>query len=89
MTVSKFHHCPTYRGLRHRLSIWAWILIAVGGMLLLLLILGGVLAYMRNSKRGSSEISQPVLERRHTDEKGNTQIQFIFEIVERKLIEFI
>ena len=34
MTASKFRHCPKSRGLRHRLSVWAWLLIAVGAMLL-------------------------------------------------------
>jgi hypothetical protein len=44
--------------------------VAVGAMLLLLLILGGVLAYRRNSKRGSSEIRKSVPEPRQTDEQG-------------------
>ncbi len=70
MTASKFRHCPKSRGFRHHLSIWAWLLVAVGAMLLLLLILGGVLAYRRNSKRGSSEIRKSVPEPRQTDEQG-------------------
>ncbi len=77
MTGSKFNHCPKSRGFRHRLTLWAWILIAVGAMLLLLFILGGVLAFIRNSKRGSVEIRKPESERRHTDEQSKNRIQFI------------
>ncbi len=89
MTASKFHHCSKPRGLRYRLSIWAWILIAVGAMLLLLLILGGVLAFAHNSKRGSVKIRKPEPERRRNDEQGNSRIQLISEIVQKKLVEFI
>jgi len=74
LTASQFRHCPKPHGFRHHLSIWAWLLILVGAMLLLLLILGGVLAYMRNSKRGSSQISKSVPEPLRTDEPGNDQI---------------
>ncbi len=74
MTTSKFRHCPKHRGLRHRLSVWAWLLVAVGAMLLLLLILGGVLAFIRGSKRGSSEIRKPALEPRRPDDQGNDQV---------------
>jgi hypothetical protein len=52
LTTSMFRHCPRARGLGYSLSIWAWVLVGVGGMLLLLLILGGVLAFIRNSKGG-------------------------------------
>ncbi len=89
MTVSKFRHCPRHRGFRHRLTFWAWLLVAVGAMLLLLLILGGVLAYMNNSKRGSSQIRKSVLEPRRNDEQGNGQIHFIFKIIGKKSVEFI
>lgn len=71
MTQSKFRQCQNPRGLRHRLTIWAWILVAVGAMLLLLLILGGVLAFMRNSKRGSLDMRESAPERRHPTEKSN------------------
>jgi len=71
LNASKFRHCPKPRGFRHRLSIWAWLLVVVGAMLLLLLILGAVLAFRRNSKRGSSEIRKSVPESRQTDEQGN------------------
>ncbi len=89
MTGSKFNHCPKSRGFRHRLTLWAWILIAVGAMLLLLLILGGVLAFAHNSKRGSVKIRKPEPERRRNDEQGNSRIQLISEIVQKKLVEFI
>ena len=39
-------------------------------MLLLLLILGGVLAFRRNAKKSSSEIKPVEPERRHTGEQG-------------------
>ena len=71
MTTSKFHHCPKHRKFRHRLSIWAWILVAVGAMLLLLLILGGVLAFIRNTKRGSSQIRKSVPEPHRSNQQGN------------------
>lgn len=72
MTQSTFRQCPNTRGLRHRLTIWAWILVAVGAMLLLLLILGGVLAFRRNSKRGSLDMRESAPERRHPPpEKSN------------------
>lgn len=74
MTVSKFRHCPKSRGLRHRLSVWAWLLVVVGALLLLLLILGGVLAFIRNSKRGSLQIQKPPPETRHSDEPGMNEI---------------
>ncbi len=80
MTASKFRHCPKHRGLRYRLPIWAWLLVAVGAMLLLLLLLGGVLAFIGNSKRGSAEIRKPVSEPDRTDEQGNDQIHRIFKI---------
>ena len=44
-------------------------------MLLLLFILGGVLAYIRNSKKGSSEIKQSPLERRLTGDEGNDPVR--------------
>ncbi|CAF1031984.1 unnamed protein product [Adineta ricciae] len=69
LTSSTFRHCPKARGFRHRLTVWAWLLVAVGGMLLLLLILGGILAFIRNSKKGSVDIKQPTLERRLTGER--------------------
>jgi succinate dehydrogenase hydrophobic anchor subunit len=72
LTASKFRHCPKARGgLRHRLSVWAWILVAVGAMLLLLLILGGVLAFIRNSKKGSYKTKKLTPEPPHNDEQGN------------------
>ena len=70
MTSSTFRHCPKVRSLRHRLTVWAWLLVAVGGMLLLLLILGGILAFIRNSKKGSVDIKQPTPERRLTGERS-------------------
>jgi hypothetical protein len=71
LTASQFRHCPKNHGLRHRLSPWAWVLVAVGAMLLLLLILGGVLTFNRNSKRGSLRTEKPTSESRRSDEKGN------------------
>jgi len=72
LTASKFRHCSKSRGLGLRLSIWAWLLVAVGGMLLLLLVLGGVLAFL-NSKKELSQIKQSVPERRHTEQQGTDQ----------------
>ncbi|CAF1243048.1 unnamed protein product [Adineta steineri] len=69
LTASKFRHCPKARGLHQRLSVWAWVLVAVGAMLLLLLILGGILAFIRNSKTESSDIKQSIPERRSTGEQ--------------------
>ncbi|UJR15408.1 hypothetical protein I4U23_002355 [Adineta vaga] len=72
LTASKFRNCPKIRGLRHRLTVWAWLLVAVGAMLLLLLILGGILAFLRNSKKGSADIKQLTPERRLTGERTIT-----------------
>lgn len=72
LTTSKFRQCPRVRGLGQRLTIWAWILIAVGAMLLLLLILGGVLAFLRNSKTESPLTKRSISEGRHTEEPGKT-----------------
>ena len=70
LTTSTFRHCPKIRGFRHRLTVWAWLLVAVGGMLMLLLILGGILAFIRNSKKGSVDIKQPTPESRFTGERS-------------------
>ena len=88
LTASKFRHCPKHRGLHHRLPIWAWLLVAVGAMLLLLLILGGVLAFIRNMKKGPSQGKNSATETRRTDEPGNHQINFIFKIHKEKSVSF-
>ena len=77
LTQSTFRHCPKSSGFRQRLTVWAWILVAVGAMLLLLLILGGVLAFLRNSKRGSANIKQTITESHTTGEKS--KVSEIFE----------
>lgn len=74
LIASRFRQCPKTRGLRGRLTFWAWLLIAVGAMLLLLFILGGVLAYIRNSKKGSSEIKQSPTKQRLTADEGNRRM---------------
>lgn len=87
LTASKFRQCPKSRGLGQHLSVWAWILVIVGAMLLLLLILGGVLAFIRNSKRGSAQIHKSVSESRRTDEPGNNQIYSILLLTEEFIYE--
>ena len=57
--------------------------------LLLLLILGGVLAFLRNWKKGPSQIKQSVPERRPTEEQGNDQIDLIYKIERKKFVEII
>ncbi|CAF1041144.1 unnamed protein product [Rotaria sordida] len=70
LTTSKFRNCPKSHGLRHRLSIWAWLLVAFGGMLLLLLILGGVLTFIRNLKKDSPQVRKSIAESIRADEKA-------------------
>jgi hypothetical protein len=84
LTASRFRHCPHTRGLRHRLSPWAWVLVAVGAMLLLLLIFGGILTFKRNSKRGSLQTKTLATESDRSDQKGKDQINLIFKFLKRK-----
>lgn len=72
LTGSQFRHCPKPRSLSQRLPIWIWLLVAFGAMLLLLLLLGGVLKFIRGSKSGTAEIRTSVPDaRRSTNDKGN------------------
>jgi len=74
LTGSLFRHCPKPRSLSQRLPIWIWLLVAFGAMLLLLLLLGGVLKFIRGSKSGTAEIRTSVSvpdARRPTIDKGN------------------
>ncbi|CAF3558782.1 unnamed protein product [Rotaria sp. Silwood1] len=67
LSESKFRNCPKSHGLRHRLPIWAWLLVVVGAMLLLLLILGGVLTFIRSSKKELPQVRKSVSETLRTD----------------------
>ncbi|CAF3210107.1 unnamed protein product [Rotaria socialis] len=60
LTASTFRHCPTDEPLHHSLSVWAWLLVVVGGLLLLLLILGGVLTLIRSSKKVPTQARKSV-----------------------------
>lgn len=71
MTGLKFRQCPKEPRLYQQLSVWAWLLVAVGGMLLLLLILGGVLTLIRSSQRVSTQIRKSIPETNHIDDEGN------------------
>ncbi|CAF0966460.1 unnamed protein product [Adineta steineri] len=53
ITNSKFQNCPIVRGLRHRLPLWAWILIAVGVAVLLAIIVA-IVVFVLKSKKNSS-----------------------------------
>ncbi|CAF3027781.1 unnamed protein product [Rotaria sp. Silwood2] len=70
LSASKFRNCPKGHGLRRRLPIWAWLLVAVGAMLLLLLILGGVLAFIRNSKKELPQTRKSISETLRTDKEA-------------------
>ena len=80
MISSQFRHCPKSTDSRHRLSVWAWILVAVGAVLLLLLLFGGVLAFIHNSKRNLSQLKESAVEQGHPDEEGNDQVDVIFKL---------
>ena len=54
LTTSKFRHCPAVRGRRRRLPIWAWVLIAVGGAILALILFGTIIAVVRKSKKNGT-----------------------------------
>ncbi|CAF1545867.1 unnamed protein product [Rotaria magnacalcarata] len=60
LTASSFRHCPIDETLHRSLSVWAWLLVLVGGLLLLLLILGGVLTLIRSSKKASTQTRKSV-----------------------------
>ncbi|CAF0867774.1 unnamed protein product [Adineta steineri] len=58
ITNSKFQNCPIVRGLRHRLPLWAWILIAVGVAVLLAIIVA-IVVFVLKSKKNSSGGKRP------------------------------
>jgi hypothetical protein len=71
LTNSKFHNCPAIRARRRRLPIWAWVLIAVGGAILALILFGTIIAIVRKSKKnGTPNKKKPFPEPRVTEEKS-------------------
>ncbi|CAF1154038.1 unnamed protein product [Rotaria sp. Silwood1] len=69
LTSSQFRHCTKIRGRRRLLPIWVWIAIAIGGTLLLLIILGAIISLMSKSKKRSSKSKITLPEQRFPDEK--------------------
>jgi len=55
ITTSRFRNCPKSARRRFRLPIWAWVLIAVGSALVLLIILTTILTTVCKSKKKKSK----------------------------------
>lgn len=70
LTNSKFRNCPAVRGRRRRLPIWAWVLIAVGGAILALILFGTIIAVVRKSKKNGTSKKKAFPEQRKPGDKS-------------------